>query len=130
VGHSAEAAPVDLLWGIGGAPEGMLAAAAQRALGGSLTVRLAPQSEAERARLSDDPVLPEVLGRTFAAEELVRTDTVAMTLTGITDGPLLAGVQSPSSDDNLETLVLASNRAPHRVTTSRSQGEQSPAGTQ
>jgi fructose-1,6-bisphosphatase II len=115
-----EKRPVDLLWGIGGAPEGMLAAAAQRALGGTLTVRLAPQSEAERTRLSDDPALPHVLDRTFSAGELVRTDTVAMTLTGITDGPLLTGVRASSGDEQVETLVIASGHAPRRVVTSRS----------
>ncbi len=119
--------PVDLLWGVGGAPEGMLAAAAQRALGGTMTVRLAPRSEAERTRLSDDPALPNVLDRTFSAGELVRTDTVAVALTGLTDGPLLAGVQVSSSAQQVETLVLASGQPPRRVITSLQQ-EPSPTG--
>lgn len=128
-GRSGEAPPVDLLWGIGGAPEGMLAAVAQHALDGTVTVRLAPRSEAERTRLSDDPALPNVLGRTFTAEELVRTDTVAMALTGITDGPLLAGVQASSGGDNVETLMLVSGRAPRRVISSRPREGESPVGT-
>ena len=85
---------VDLLWGIGGAPEGVLAAAAQRVVGGAMRLRLAPRSETERSRLRDDPALPDVLGRTFTAREVVRADTVAMTCTGVTTGPLLKGIHT------------------------------------
>jgi fructose-1,6-bisphosphatase II len=104
--------PVDLLWGIGGAPEGMLAAAAQRVLGGSMRLRLAPRSEAERARLAEDPALPGVLDRTFTAADLVRTDTVAMALTGVTDGPLLSGLSTAAGAD---TLVLSPEAGARRV---------------
>ena len=107
---------VDLLWGIGGAPEGMLAAAAQRVLGGSMRLRLAPRSEAERTRLAEDPALPGVLDRTFIATDLVRTDTVAMALTGVTDGPLLRGL-APTTE-GADTLVLSPERGARRVSAS------------
>jgi fructose-1,6-bisphosphatase II len=97
--------PIDLLWGIGGAPEGMLAAAAQRVVGGAMRLRLAPRSETERVRLGDDPALPDVLGRTFTARDLVRTDTVVMALTGVTDGPLLDGIRQ-NETGHPDTLLL------------------------
>ncbi len=111
-----ETRPVDLLWGIGGAPEGMLAAAAQRAIGGSLQLRIAPRSEGERRRLFDDPALPNPLERTFDARELVQTDTVAMALTGVTDGPLLAGLREEGGLLRTETLLLTSEQGARRRT--------------
>jgi len=108
--------PVDLLWGIGGAPEGMLAALAQRALGGAMRVRVAPQSEAERRRLVENPALPEVLDRTFTAGELVDAQTVAMALTGVTDGPLLPGLHEADGRLRADTLLLVSGKDPQRRT--------------
>lgn len=116
-GKPDQSPPIDLLWGIGGAPEGMLAAIAQRVLGGVLHARLAPRSDAERARLRDDPALPNVLNRSFTAADLVDTDTVAMTLTGITDGPLLRGLRQDDGSQRTNTLVLASHHAPRRKET-------------
>lgn len=113
----ADGPPIDLLWGIGGAPEGMLAAVAQRVLGGTLHARLAPRSDAERARLYDDPALPGILERTFTAADLVRTDTVAMALTGITDGPLLRGLRRDNGSQHTDTLVLTSSHPPRREET-------------
>lgn len=112
---------IDLLWGTGGAPEGMLAAAAQRVVGGAMRVRLAPQSDAERNRLARTPNLnlDNVLGRTLTAADLVRTENVTMALTGVTDGPLLRGVHhDPEGNTHTtETLVLHARSPPRRVTT-------------
>jgi fructose-1,6-bisphosphatase II len=110
-------APIDLLWGIGGAPEGMLAAAAQRVLGGAMRLRPSPRSEAERRRLAEAPALPDdVLTRPFAAADLVRTESVAMALTGVTDGPLLDGV-ADDAVQRTDTLVLSPARGARRVPT-------------
>ena len=111
--------PIDLLWGIGGAPEGMLAAAAQRVLGGSMRTRLAPRSRAERTRIEQHPNLGGVLGRVLTAVDLIRTDTVAMTLTGVTDGPLLRGIRLDGLPDVhvTETIVLHTGARLQRVTT-------------
>jgi fructose-1,6-bisphosphatase II len=111
-------APIDLLWGIGGAPEGVLAAAAQRALGGAMRARPAPRSAAERTRLHDDPALPGVLDRTFGPRDLVQTDAVAMALTGVTDGPLLRGLRSSDGGGRTETLVLTPDAGARRVVAS------------
>ena len=106
-----------MLWGIGGAPEGVLAAAAQRVIGGAMQLQLAPRSEAERSRLRKDPALPNVLERTLTADEVVRTGTVAMACTGVTTGPLLNGVRTVDGKLQTETLVLACGTALHRVQT-------------
>lgn len=82
---------VDMLVGIGGAPEGVLAAAALKCLGGDMQARLRPESEAEadRARSMglDDPT------RVLTIQDLVRGDDVFFAATGITDGDLLRGVR-------------------------------------
>ena len=105
-GPSGRTGPIDLLWGIGGAPEGMLAAAAQRAVGGAVRLRLAPRSEDERSRLYNDGSLPDVLGRTFSARDLVQTRNVVIAITGVTDGPLLSGLRKDTDGIDTETLVL------------------------
>lgn len=111
---------VDLLWGTGGAPEGVLAAAAQRVVGGAMQLRLAPRSETERSRLRNDPALPDVLGRILTANSVVRTGPVAMACTGITTGPLLKGVRTVQGEFQTETLVLGTGALPRRVVTDQS----------
>jgi fructose-1,6-bisphosphatase II len=105
---------IDLLWGTMGAPEGLLTAAAQRCLGGAMRFRPAPRSDQERARLRADPDLPGVLDRTYAPGELVRSHTVVMTLTGVTEGPLLDGIDRGAATPVTESLVLVPNRPPRR----------------
>ena len=111
--------PIDLLWGIGGAPEGILSAAAQRVLGGAARLQPAPRSEAERRRLEDDSDLPEVVGQTFRARDLVQTDRVVMALTGVTDGPLLGGIRSQDDGHRVETLLLTPDEGRRRVCTTQ-----------
>ena len=94
---------VDLLMGIGGIPEGIIAACAIRALGGAMLGRLAPQSEAEReamqsAGLDSQPI--------FTAIDLVSSNEVFFAATGITDGPLLAGVHYQGEQAETHSLVL------------------------
>ncbi len=81
---------IDLMLGKGGAPEGVLAAAALRCLGGELQGRLAPTDEVEAARaasmLGGDP------RRILRLDDLVRGEDVIFSATGITTGDLLRGV--------------------------------------
>lgn len=109
---------IDLLWGTGGAPEGVLAAAAQRVLGGAMQARLAPRSKAEHVRLEGDPALSGVLDRVLAAADLVRAEDVAMALTGVTDGPLLRGVyRAPGGDAYVtETMLIGADKPSQRIT--------------
>jgi fructose-1,6-bisphosphatase II len=82
---------VDILLGIGGAPEGVLAAAALKCLGGDMQARLHPENEAEFERCKSmglaDPT------QVLTLEDLVKGDDVFFVATGITDGDLLRGVR-------------------------------------
>ena len=81
---------VDLLYGIGGTPEGVLAAAAIKCTGGQILGRLWPRSDEERnAALEADYDLEEVLDR----DRLVSGNDVFFAATGVTDGEMLDGVQ-------------------------------------
>ena len=92
VGPSLPDTSIDLYYGIGGAPEGVLAASALRALGGDLQLRMAPRDEAERLDILK--TTPESdLHRIYHARELVTTDSAIFCATGISDSSLLPGVQ-------------------------------------
>jgi fructose-1,6-bisphosphatase II len=81
---------VDLLLGIGGTPEGVIAACAVKCLGGVILGKLAPRDDAERERaLAAGHDLSQVL----ATDDLVASDDAFFAATGITDGDLLAGVR-------------------------------------
>jgi fructose-1,6-bisphosphatase II len=97
---------VDLLWGIGGTPEGVLAAAAVKCIGGGLIGRLYPRSEEERAAaLSAGYDLERVL----SAGDLVASDDCFFSATGVTDGDVLAGVRyEGASGATTESLVMRS----------------------
>jgi fructose-1,6-bisphosphatase II len=98
--------PVDLLWGIGGTPEGVLAAAAIRCIGGKIVGRLWPRGDEERqAALDAGYDLDEVLD----TERLVSGDNVFFAATGVTEGDMLAGVQFEGPEGaTTESLVMRS----------------------
>jgi fructose-1,6-bisphosphatase II len=99
-----ERSPVDLLWGIGGTPEGVISAAAIKCLGGRLLGRLWPRDEAERtAALAAGYDLQRVLDQ----DDLVAGEDVFFSATGITDGDVLQGVRYPSAGGaTTESLVM------------------------
>jgi fructose-1,6-bisphosphatase II len=76
--------------GTGGAPEGVLAAAAVKCLGGEIQGRFVPRNDAERARLDAAGV---DLGRVYRTEELAPGQHIVFSATGITDGDFLRGVK-------------------------------------
>jgi fructose-1,6-bisphosphatase II len=85
-----EGTGIDLLWGIGGTPEGVLSAAAIKCLGGQMLGRLWPRDDEERrAALDDGYDLEKVLG----VDDLVGGSDVFFAATGVTDGDLLEGVR-------------------------------------
>ena len=98
--------PVDLLWGIGGTPEGVISAAAVKCLGGQLLGRLWPRDDGEReAAVAAGYDLERVLTR----DELVSGEDVFFSATGITDGDVLEGVRYPSAGGaTTESLVTRS----------------------
>src|SRR3989440_4488031 len=81
---------IDLMLGIGGATEGVLAAAAIKCLGGEIQCKLWPRNEDERKKFKSDGIDLEQVLRT---DDLVKSDDVAFAATGITSGDLLGGVQ-------------------------------------
>jgi fructose-1,6-bisphosphatase class II len=98
---------IDLLMGIGGAPEGVISAAAMRCLGGDFQGRLKFRNENEKERARKMGV--KDLNQKFTLEELARGH-VMFCATGITDGPLLKGVK-----------ILAGGRAMTQSVVMRSQ---------
>ncbi|MDI3327802.1 MAG: class II fructose-bisphosphatase [Alicyclobacillaceae bacterium] len=87
---------VDIMFGTGGAPEGVLAAAALKCLGGEFQGRLLPQDEAEWNRCLamglDDPK------KVLTMDDLVRGDDAIFAATGVTEGELLHGVRFLSNN--------------------------------
>ncbi|HWI53282.1 MAG TPA: class II fructose-bisphosphatase [Symbiobacteriaceae bacterium] len=82
---------VDILMGIGGAPEGVLAAAALKCLGGDMQARLKPENEQEYLRCQSMGLADPTAVLTL--EDLVKGDDVVFAATGITEGDLLRGVR-------------------------------------
>ena len=82
--------PVDILWGVGGTPEGVISAAAVKCIGGQLLGRLWPRDEAERQAALDAGY---DLERVLSADELVAGENCFFSATGVTDGDVLQGVR-------------------------------------
>jgi fructose-1,6-bisphosphatase II len=102
---TSERSGIDLLIGTGGTPEGVIAAAALKCLGGAIQGRLAPRDEDERRRLLDDGF---DLGRVLTADDLVAGDDVFFAATGITDGSLLRGVRYDEDGATTSSIVMRS----------------------
>jgi len=83
---------VDLYYGIGGSPEGTLTAAALRALGGEMLLRMWPKDDAERQSAIKE-VGEEDVNRIYRSEDLIWGDSCIFCATGISDSPLLPGVK-------------------------------------
>ncbi len=90
-----EGSGIDLLLGVGGAPEGVITAAAMKCLGGDFQGRLKFRNDKERQRASHMGV--EDLDRAFKRDELAK-GSVMFVATGVTDGPLLRGVRTLSNN--------------------------------
>lgn len=101
-----ERTPVDLLWGIGGTPEGVLAAAGIKCIGGRILGRLWPRDEGERRAALDAGY---DLDETLDADRLVAGEDVFFAATGVTDGDVLQGVRyQGTSGATTESLVMRS----------------------
>ena len=101
-----ERSPVDLLWGIGGTPEGVISAAAVKCLGGQLLGRLWPRDDAERDAARNAGY---DLERVLDHDALIAGEDVFFSATGVTDGDVLQGVRYPSAGGaTTESLVTRS----------------------
>jgi len=95
----------DLLIGIGGTPEGVIAAAALKCMGGALQGRMWPRNDIERQAAID---LGYKLDQVLTADDLVQGDNCFFAATGITDGELLRGVHYDPKGATTQSLVMRS----------------------
>lgn len=106
----------DMLYGIGGAPEGVISAAVIKALGGDMQARLKLRSEVKGISLENDKISNfeksrcEEMGidisNVFTIDDLVKDDEVIFAATGITDGDLLTGVSRKKNIARTQTLLI------------------------
>ncbi len=96
---------VDLLWGVGGTPEGVLAAAAIRCLGGEIQGRLWPRNDEERSEAVN---LGYDLDKVLTSADLVTGNDIFFAASGVTDGDLLQGVRYSRSGATTESLIMRS----------------------
>ena len=102
-----ERSPVDLLWGVGGTPEGVISAAAIKAIGGALVGRLWPRDEGERKAALDGGYDLEAQ---LTQDDLVSGDDCFFSATGVTDGDVLQGVRYEGRGvASTESIVMRSS---------------------
>ncbi len=103
---------VDMLYGIGGTPEGIITAAALKCMGGELQGRLWPKDEQERQKAL---AAGHDLERVLTTADLVRGDNVFFCATGITDGALLRGVHYQPGGATTQSIVMRSKSGTVRL---------------
>ena len=108
---------VDVLLGTGGAPEGVLAAAALRCLGGAFQGKLVFRNEEEIRRAKKMGV--KNVHKIYSCEELARGDNIMFACTGVTDGDLLKGVHFFPGGAETHSLVMRSKTGTLRFITTR-----------
>ncbi len=115
MGAAGLGAPVDMYIGQGGAPEGVLAASALRAIGGQMQARLVFRNDDERARAARTGVTD--LDRKYDLKELASRDCLFVA-TGVTEGDLVTGVEKSATFIRTQTLLLNStDHSVRRITT-------------
>jgi fructose-1,6-bisphosphatase II len=92
--------------GIGGAPEGVLSAAALRCLGGEIQARLRFRSEEERERARTMGTITDE-DHVYTTEELASGDSLVFAATGVTEGDLLSGVRFFGGGARTHSLIMA-----------------------
>lgn len=95
---------VDMLIGIGGAPEGVLAAVGLKCLGGEIQGKLMPQNDAEIERCKKMGISD--VSKVLYMDDLVKGDDCIFAATGVTDGELLSGVRYYGSTATTESVVM------------------------
>jgi fructose-1,6-bisphosphatase II len=102
----------DLLAGVGGTPEGIIAAAAIRCMGGAIQGQLAPKDDGEREKAVDAGY---DLDQILLTEDLVSGENVFFCATGVTDGDLLKGVQYYGGGCTTQSIVMRSKSGTVRM---------------
>jgi fructose-1,6-bisphosphatase II len=96
---------VDLLYGIGGTPEGVISAAALKSVGGAMQGKLWPRNDEERQALIDSGY---DIDRVLLTDDLVASDDVFIAATGVTTGALLRGVRYVNDGAITDSIVMRS----------------------
>jgi fructose-1,6-bisphosphatase II len=96
---------VDMLYGIGGTPEGVISAAALKCVGGGIQGRLWPRSDEERQELLEAGLDP---ARVLRTDDLVSGEDVFVAATGVTTGSLLRGVRYTPGGAETDSIVMRS----------------------
>ena len=96
---------VDMLYGIGGTPEGVISACALKCVGGGIQAKLWPRGDDERTKLVEAGY---DLDRVLTTDDLVRGDDVFVAATGVTTGALLRGVRYVRDGAVTDSLVMRS----------------------
>jgi fructose-1,6-bisphosphatase II len=96
---------VDILYGIGGTPEGVISASALKCVGGGMQGKLWPRDDAERQSLLDAGY---DLDRVLTTDDLVGSDNVFVAATGVTTGALLRGVRYVNDGAITDSIVMRS----------------------
>jgi fructose-1,6-bisphosphatase II len=105
IAAASDEAGVDVLFGIGGTPEGVVSAAALKCMGGEIQGRLWPRNDEERTAALD---LGYDLDKVLTTDDLVKGDNCFFAATGITDGELLKGVRYEPGVVHTQSLVMRS----------------------
>jgi fructose-1,6-bisphosphatase II len=103
---------IDVLFGVGGTPEGVIAAAGIKCLGGSIQGRLWPRNDDERRAALD---MGYDLDKVLTTDDLVAGDDVFFAATGVTDGDLLRGVRYWGDGASTQSLVMRSKSGTIRI---------------
>jgi len=98
--------PVDIYLGVGGAPEGVLAAAALQCIGGQMQARLVINNDDERSRTQKIGI--KDLDKKYSLNELAHGDII-FSATGVTEGTMVRGVRNIDNNHITHSLVLRSN---------------------
>jgi fructose-1,6-bisphosphatase II len=106
----------DILFGVGGTPEGVISAAALKCMGGEIQAQLAPRSDSERENVL---AAGFDLDRVIHTDDLVSGDNCFFAATGVTDGELLRGVHYDSRGATTQSLVMRSKSGTVRSISAR-----------
>jgi fructose-1,6-bisphosphatase II len=107
-----ESSGVDVLMGVGGTPEGIIAACALKCMGGAIQAKLWPRDDEERQKAID---AGHDLDRVLTTDDLVAGDNIFFCCTGVTDGNLVRGVHYRSGGATTQSIVMRSKSGTIRV---------------
>ncbi|WP_065107441.1 class II fructose-bisphosphatase [Streptobacillus moniliformis] len=107
---------IDVIYGIGGAPEGVISAAAIRVLGGDMQARLKLRNEVKGCSLENDKISKDekrrceekglIVGEVLKLDDLAKDDEIIFSATGITNGDLLEGIKRRGNIARTQTLLI------------------------